>query len=105
MSDLIVSLHNHAFPCVLAVTGGGAGALAALLGVPGASRTVLEALVPYHPNALADFLGFAPTQACSAETAQAMARRAFDRARKLSPGIGVAGVGCTASLATDRPKR
>lgn len=102
---LIAELHQHPVPTVLAVTGGGASAVAALLGVPGASRTVLEALVPYHPHALADFLGFAPAQACSAETAQAMARRAYDRARKLAPGVPVAGVGCTASLATDRPKR
>jgi nicotinamide mononucleotide (NMN) deamidase PncC len=105
MNDLIVSLHRQPIPAVVAITGGGASAVAALLAVPGASRSILEALVPYHPDALADFLGFAPPQACSAETARAMARRAFDRARKLAPGVPVAGVGCTASLATDRPKR
>jgi hypothetical protein len=34
-----------------------------------------------------------------------MAGRAYERARRLAPGEPAAGVGCTASLATDRPKR
>jgi hypothetical protein len=34
-----------------------------------------------------------------------MARRAIERARTLAPGERVAGIGCTASLATDRPKK
>jgi nicotinamide mononucleotide (NMN) deamidase PncC len=105
ISNLAAQLHQEPLPCVLAVSGGGTSAVSALLGVPGASRTVLEALVPYHPDALADFLGFTPAQACSAATARALARRAFDRASRLVPSVAVAGVGCTASLATDRPKR
>ena len=36
---LIEALHGAPGRCVLAVTGGGASALAALLEVPGASRT------------------------------------------------------------------
>jgi hypothetical protein len=97
----------HAGPCryVVAVTGGGTGAVAALLAVPGGSRTVLEALVPYHERALLDFLGRVPDQFCSADTARLMAERACARARWLAPGEVVAGAGCTASLATDRPKR
>src|SRR2546430_85232 len=75
-AGLVAALHAKPRPVVLAVTGGGASAVAALLGVPGASRTVLEAVVPYHERALAEFLGFAPAQACSGETSRAMARRA-----------------------------
>jgi nicotinamide mononucleotide (NMN) deamidase PncC len=101
---LVTQIHARSIPSVFAVTGGGATTLATLLNVPGASRTVLETCIPYHPNALADFLGFVPTQSCSAETARAMAQRAFDRARQLAPGVATAGVGVTASLATDRPK-
>ena len=33
-------------------TGGGSGAMAALFAVPGASRSMLEAAVPYAPEAL-----------------------------------------------------
>src|SRR5579884_1150599 len=102
---LIEALHAGPYRYVLAVTGGGTGAVAALLSVPGGSRTVLEAVVPYHERALVEFLGRAPEQFCSADTARALAERACDRARWLAPGEAVAGAGCTASLATDRPKR
>src|SRR5438445_478539 len=102
---LIESLHRAPGRCVLALTGGGAGAAAMLLEVPGASRTILEVIVSYDDQALADFLGRRPEQACSPEAAREMAERAYSRARCLSPLGLVVGIGCTASLVTDRPKR
>ncbi|HEX5270003.1 MAG TPA: hypothetical protein VFW33_05940, partial [Gemmataceae bacterium] len=105
LRGLIEALHAGPYRYVVAVTGGGAGAVAALLSVPGGSRTLLEAVVPYHERALTEFLGRAPEQFCSADAARAMAARARDRARWLAPGEAVAGAGCTASLASDRPKR
>jgi hypothetical protein len=102
---LIEALHDAERQCVLAVTGGGAEAAAMLLTVPGASRSVLEVVVPYHERSLVAFLGRVPEQFCSASTSQAMACRAEERARWLAPGVKVVGLGCTASLATDRPKR
>jgi nicotinic acid mononucleotide adenylyltransferase len=101
---LIRRLHEVPLKYVLVLTGGGSRALAWLLGVPGGSRTILEAVVPYDATALTDFLRQAPEQFCSAATAEAMAQRAYERAGWLAPGQVVAGVGCTASLATDRPK-
>ncbi len=102
---LITSIHQSPALGVVAVTGGGAGAVSALLGVPGASRTILEAVVPYHEHALVEFLGLRPESFCSEATAAAMALRAFERACWLAPGEAVFGLGCTASLATDRPKK
>jgi hypothetical protein len=102
---LIEALHQSPGKCVLAVTGGGTTAAALLLSVPGGSRTVLEVVVPYHDQALTDFLGRRPEQFCSAATSMDMAVRALERARWLAPGEEVVGAGCTASLATDRPKR
>src|SRR4051794_7867928 len=102
---LIEAIHRSSCRCVLAVTGGGTGAVAALLSVPGASRTVLEAVVPYHEQALSEFLGYCPGQCCSLQTSREMARRAYERAQWLTPGERVVGVGCTATLATDRPKK
>jgi nicotinamide mononucleotide (NMN) deamidase PncC len=91
---------------VLAITGGGTGAVAELLRVPGGSRLLLEAVVPYDAGALADFLGAAPAQACSEETAAALAARARHRAEALArAGAPVVGLGATASLVTDRPKQ
>ena len=102
---LIESLHQSPFMCVVAVTGGGTQAAAWLLQVPGGSRTILEIVVPYHERSLDEFLGHPPEQACSINTSREMARRAFERARWLAPEDPVLGIGCTASLATDRPKR
>jgi len=92
---------------VIVVTGGGGQALADLLATPGASKTLLEALVPYSERSLVEFLGEKPLQAVSVETAAAMARTAYQRALRLrtDPKTPVLGLSCTATLATDRPKK
>jgi hypothetical protein len=67
---------------------------------------LIEAQVPYDTLALATFLGFAPAQACSADTAIAMARRARARAVRLVPaGTKLVGLGATAALVSDRPRK
>lgn len=92
---------------VLVVTGGGAQALADLLTVPGASRTVLEALVPYSEPSLTEFLGALPSQAVSVETAASLARTAYQRAIRLrrDETMPVTGLSCTATLVTHRAKK
>jgi hypothetical protein len=103
---LIAVLHQRIpYQYALALTGGGAGAAAWLLSVPGGSRTLLEVVVPYGEEALGEYLGRRPASFCSADTGRALAARARERARWLAPGAPVAGVGCTASLRSDRPKR
>jgi nicotinamide mononucleotide (NMN) deamidase PncC len=103
--QLVQEVHSRSRPLVLVVTGGGSQAISALLTQPGASRTVLEATVPYAQAALNQYLGDPPEEACSARTARRMAMAAYLRARRLQPGADVLGVACTASLASDRPKR
>lgn len=88
---------------VLTITGGGAGALGRLLSVPGASRTVLDARIPYSLGALSETLGRAPDQATSAATARALAMVAFQHARRLDVEATF-GLGATAALATNREK-
>ena len=92
---------------MLVVTGGGTQALADLLAVPGASRTVLEALVPYSAASVTEFLGALPNQVVSIETATALARGAYQRASTLhhEQEIPIVGVACTAALVTNRPKK
>src|SRR5262250_3346102 len=103
---MIADVHGSGHRAVLAITGGGTGAIAELLRVPGGSRLLLEAIVPYDARALGEFLGVAPLQACSAETAAAMADRARARASALAePGAATVGLGATASLVSDRPKQ
>lgn len=105
--DQIRLLHDTPDQAVLAVTGGGARAIGQLLSVGGASRTVLSAYVPYSVEALQDFLrDWRSQHACDDATARRMAVEAFDIAHDLAPpGAAVHGVACTASLASDRPKR
>jgi nicotinamide mononucleotide (NMN) deamidase PncC len=105
--ELVQGIHSSGHQIVLAATGGGSGAIAALLEVPGASASVLEAVVPYAATALESWLGSKPDQFCSERTARAMAMAAFDRARALSASdpVRLRGIGATASLATTRPKR
>ena len=106
IEELIVKLHATPHKSVLAVAGAGSSAVSWLLGVSGASRTLLECLVPYGRFSMIDLVGEEPAQYVSPENARAMARSAYQRGLKLreddSPVVGLA---CTATIATDRPKR
>jgi len=107
-THLVTDIHATDFQIVLAVTGGGSKAISQLLEVAGASRTVIEATVPYSLPALANYLGGSPDQACAEPTARAMAMTAWKRASDQMPDTDpyqLLGVGATASLATDRDKR
>jgi hypothetical protein len=104
--QLISALHASGRKAALAITGGGSGAVGELLRVPGGSRLLIEAQIPYDALALATFLGFAPAQACSADTAIAMARSVRARAAKLVPAdTDLVGLGATAALVSDRPRK
>ncbi|MBI1903782.1 MAG: hypothetical protein HYS13_21980 [Planctomycetia bacterium] len=113
VAKLVEKLHAGPASFALAITGGGSLAISHLLTVPGASRTVLECVVPYDEAALESFLGGTPEHYCSARTARAMAvvalLRALGYAKARPRGADaptiVAGVSCTAGLATNRPKR
>jgi hypothetical protein len=108
LQSIISEIHDTPLQGVFAITGGGSEALSRLLGVPGASRTVLEAIVPYHSASLAQFLGGLPDQACSDKTARALAMAAFQRALVLEPEAdrqSLLGIGVTAALNTDRTRR
>jgi nicotinamide mononucleotide (NMN) deamidase PncC len=105
VTDLVRHIHATSRKVVLSITGGGASAAAWLLAVPGASRTVLEVLVPYANDSLDAWLGRPPASYCSAETTRQMARRARERAAWITPGEQVVGLACTASLRSDRPKK
>jgi nicotinamide mononucleotide (NMN) deamidase PncC len=105
--ELIEQVHASGKHLVLSITGGGSRALPSLLEVPGASASVIGAIVPYAPAALESWLGGAVDQHCSERTSRAMAMTAFGRARQFCDADPrtLRGIGATASLATTRPKR
>ncbi len=79
--QLVEQIHDSPTRIVLAATGGGSRAIADLLEVPGGSRTLLEAVVPYSAPAMAAWLGVPTGEFCSAAAARALAVRAFPGAR------------------------
>ena len=106
IEDIVVNLHNAPPKAVLAVAGAGSSALSWLLGVGGASRTLLAAQVPYSRWAMVDLVGQEPEQYVSPETARAMAKAAYRRGLLLREDAApVVGIACTAAIATDRTRR
>lgn len=106
--QLIQAIHDCPTRLVLAVAGAGTQALSNLLTVPGASRTLIEAIVPYSEASFDEFLGQTPPQYVSHEAARLLAGRAYTRACRLLPQNGavpLVGVAVTATIATDRPKK
>lgn len=107
LEEFLQELHNSPVVAVLAISGGGAKAVTWLLGTPGASRTILEIRIPYSKPALVGYLGYEPREFVSNKTAKDIAQIAYEQAVSLTPlreGL-VVGVGCTATLATDRIKK
>ncbi|MCL7032739.1 hypothetical protein MKW94_030483 [Papaver nudicaule] len=101
----VEAIHANPTQAVLFLSGGASQALGWLISVPGASNTVLEAVVPYSRISMAQLLSKMPTYFVSQQTAEDMALSAYNRALKLSrPGFPVVGVGFTGSLASLHPK-
>lgn len=106
LRTLIQTIHDSPAQLVLIVAGAGHSALSHLLDVAGASRTLLEALVPYSQTSFDEFLTRQPDQYVAATTARLLAGRAYTRAQQLNlTDKPVFGIACTAAIATDRPKR
>ena len=106
INGLVQQIHAAPQQAVVVVAGAGSQAASWLLGVPGASRTLLEVLVPYGRWSMVDFLGHEPEQYVSADTARDMARAAYRRGLRLREDDSpILGLSCTATIATDRPKR
>ncbi len=83
--------------CVLAITGGGLGALGHLTSAGGSSAFLLSSYVPYHPQEQENFLGFKPKSFCSIESSQNLAMKCFQIGNKIEKDA--VGIGVSASLA------
>ncbi|XVE92609.1 hypothetical protein REPUB_Repub01dG0112900 [Reevesia pubescens] len=92
---VVESIHSSPTQAVLYLSGGASLALGWLMSVPGASNTVLEAVVPYSRMSMIQLLAKIPAKYCSQETAEEMALLAYNRALKLSSPVWLSG--CTIS--------
>ncbi|HTK05200.1 MAG TPA: hypothetical protein VL500_06445 [Candidatus Eisenbacteria bacterium] len=106
---IVHDLHLSPWKAVIACTGAGAGLQQLLWSVPDASKTVLDAMMPYDRCALIDLIGHEPEQFVSQDTALWMASAAYRRANELTVRNGekapVMGLGLTATVKTGKPKR
>ncbi|XP_021753013.1 uncharacterized protein LOC110718482 isoform X2 [Chenopodium quinoa] len=106
MRPLIEAIHSTPTKAVVYIAGGAAHAVGWLTSIPGASNTLLEAVIPYSRMSMIQLLGKIPAQFADLSTAEDMALVAYNRALKISkPGCPVLGVGFTGSLATNRLKQ
>ena len=111
VQDLVARIHARPQLMVMNFAGAGSQALAWLHAVGGSSRTVLEVVDRYSAPSLTEATGFPPEQFTSLRVAKALAEHAYARAQHLvarlddADGEVVFGVGLTATIATDRPKR
>ncbi|KAK6146846.1 hypothetical protein DH2020_020715 [Rehmannia glutinosa] len=102
---MVEAIHANPTQAVLYLSGGASQALGWLMSVPGASKSVLEAVVPYSRMSMIQLLGKVPSKFASRQTAEDMALMAYNRALKLSqPGFPALGVGFSGSLASTRAK-
>ncbi len=103
--QLVQSIHNTPGRVMIVSAGAGIQAITWLLGVAGASRTLLEAVIPYDESSFDNFLDQKPEQYVAIQTAGYLAGRAVTRARRIWRGSEpVIGLACTATIITDRPK-
>ncbi len=106
------TLHNklRQSPCAVAMvmSGGGCNAIGRCFSQAGASRTFVEAVVPYSRASMHDYLGSAPAgPSASLPTAKQLASVAYHRCRKLSDDRKIDawyGLALVAALPTDPPR-
>lgn len=105
--QLVGEINTSNWQGVLAITGGGAGAINDLLKRGGGSATLLEAVVPYSNASFEDFVKGKPDKFVSDVAARQLAMAAYLRAKKLE-GKGnkpVFGIGASCALAKNGPER
>lgn len=106
LTAVVTAIHHTPEKIVLDFAGAGSLALAWLHSVGGSSRTILEATDRYASASLTGLIGFWPEPFVSRGVAMAMAAAAYQRAKTLAdPETPFVGIGCTATIATDRTKR
>ncbi|KGK98325.1 hypothetical protein LI82_11460 [Methanococcoides methylutens] len=84
MHEMVMHIHEQPCRIVLAITGGGVGAIEQLLKYGGGSATLLEATIPYSSKALDDLISRKPEKYASPMTVRTMAMAAYRRALSLT---------------------
>lgn len=106
--ELVKAIHGSGWQGILAIAGGGAGAIDELLKRGGGSAFLLEATVPYGQKAFETYIGKTPEKFVSQTAARQLAMASYMRARKYAgenkPVVGV-GASCALAKAGEREGR
>jgi len=86
---------------VMAITGGGAGAIQSITEMGGASAILLEATVPYSKMSSDTYTGVTPVHYCSREQALNLAVSSYTRGKEQVLDKNCIGLGATARLSTN----
>lgn len=103
--ETVESILQAGCPVATSFTGGGSRAVSWLLNHPGASRSLVEAQIPYHPQSIDSYLGIAGPHRAVEETARRLAAVARQRAEQFAADALAVGLGASAALATDRERQ
>ena len=102
----ISRIHHSETKLVMAVCGVGSQSINWLLSVSGASKTLLEASIPYSSESLNHYIGEIPEQYVSKPTALSMAKSAYFKGVKYHNSFSdVVGVSCTGAISTNRERK
>ena len=102
----ISRIHSSKTKLVMAVSGVGSQSVNWLLSVSGASKTLLEASIPYSNASLNHYIGKVPEQYVSKSTALSMAKSAYFKGVKYHSDFSdVIGVSCTGAISTNRERK
>ncbi|ORC89036.1 nucleotidyl transferase domain-containing protein [Trypanosoma theileri] len=82
LQSLIEAIHASPVRCVLYIAGAGSCAISHLTAVPGCSRTLLDARVPYSLTAAAEMLEDHPTKMVNTAVARQFAQHAYHNAKR-----------------------
>ncbi|CUE72354.1 Hypothetical protein, putative [Bodo saltans] len=112
MSNALLSvverIHASPFKYNLITTGAGGSAISTLMSVPGCSRTLINAQVPYASKTTQDLLDNFPSKFVSSDIGRQLAQHAFRQAVEMDPTtlpINIVGIGATAALQTSTVRR
>jgi nicotinamide mononucleotide (NMN) deamidase PncC len=102
----ITRIHKSKTKLVMSVSGVGSQSINWLLSVPGASKTLLEATIPYSNESLNRYIGKIPGQYVSKTTVLSMAKAAYIRGTQYGDNeMDIIGVSCTGAISTNRKRK
>lgn len=106
IASLVKAIINSNTKGVLAITGGGTGAIPELLKRGGASAFLMSAHIPYAPEDWKEYTGVIPEKFTSESAARKLAMASYVKCRKLTnDNTNCIGLGASCALAKNGPER